>query len=85
MKLLFGKIILLYIAISSILVFKFSGWENNFQKTNRNLVTDFGITYDYQSIRHCRKQEEFFFIREHTLFYETSDLVFGPVYLKQKH
>ena len=27
----------------------------------------------------------FFFIREHTVSYETSDLVFGPVYLKQKH
>ena len=66
---------ILYIAINFILIFKFSGRENNFQKANPSLVTDFGIAYDYQSIMHYRRQEDHFLclFRGYTMSYETSN------------
>ena len=34
---------------------EFLGKESNFNKARANLVTDFGVPYDYQSIMHYRR------------------------------
>lgn len=41
-----------YLITCNVLLFSLTGYESNFDKYNSNYVTEFGYTYDYDSVMH---------------------------------